>query len=77
MKQKKKIALTGLAGSFFLSLALIHWLLADLLVRVTGVSRDAATWYAVTLLVLLTLARAVLIILDKDAITNYINKRNS
>lgn len=77
MQRKKKMALAGLVGSFFLSLALIHWLLADLLVRITGISRDAAIWYALTLLGLLTAVRAVLIILDRDAITNFLNKRDS
>lgn len=74
MRTKKKIALAGLVGSFFLSLGLIHWFLADVLVRMTGISRDAAIGYGITLLTVLTAVRAILILLNKDAATRWINK---
>ncbi|HJV84537.1 MAG TPA: hypothetical protein VJ698_03610 [Noviherbaspirillum sp.] len=74
MKPRHKIPLLGLLGSFALSLVLIHFILVDVLVSLTGVSREAGYAYALTLLIVLTVVRAWRIVRDKDAATRLINR---
>ena len=71
---KKKTALVGLAGSFLISSLLVYWFLADLIARVALIQRESAIRYAMSLLILLTVVRALLILRDKDEITNFIDR---
>jgi hypothetical protein len=74
MKRSQKVALYGLAGSFMLSALLIHMYLAELVGELTGISPESAGKYLFSLLTLLTLVRAVLILMDKDDITKLVEK---
>ena len=74
MNSTKRMALAGLVGSFILSLVLIYWVLGDAISSMTGISHSAVIKYGVTLLVLITAIRACLILLEKDAVTNFISK---
>jgi uncharacterized membrane protein YwaF len=76
MSYKKIMGLIGVAGSFGISLILIYWKLAEMVAHISGMSQGAAEGFWVTLLVVVSVARAVLILLDRDLITNYIHRND-
>ncbi len=74
MKPHHRIPLLGLLGSFVLSLLLIHFVLVDVFVWMSGASRETCYGYAVTLLTLLTVVRAWRILKGKDEVTQLIDR---
>jgi hypothetical protein len=72
---KTLIPLMGLHTGSLLIAALIHAWLADLVAVVLDMSVQAAYGALMTLLMMITVVRTVLILLGKDPLVNYIENR--
>ncbi len=72
MKKRHIIPLLGLLGSTALSAALVIYVIAQPLSRLTGISESTLNWCGLLVLCILNLCRIFLILNDRDRPTNLI-----
>lgn len=73
MKKHHINPLLGLLGSTALSAALVIYVIAQPLSRLTGISEPTLTWFGLLVLCILKFCRLFLILIDRDRATNLIN----